>query len=209
MAAACRGGHMSYLSYELNVEKGQKVRVDLRGQAAVRLLDPLNFGSFLAGAVYNYYPGLATESGVELTPPAPGLWYVVVDRGWFPITAEEVSVTLTPAPPSPWLVAGVALVALAFIAALAAEEPTRRSRRVSRPRNTEPLNGTTRLRVYERDGGVCTYCGVAVAPDEFHVDHSVSRKNGGTNHPNNLRTACAPCNLSKGGLNARQFKGRI
>ena len=200
---------MSYLFYELTMEEGQKLSVGLRGQATVRLLDPVNFGSFRAGAIYYYYPGLATESGVELTPPSPGLWYVVVDRGWFLITAEEVSVTVTPAPASPWLVAGVALVALAFFAALAAEEPPRRSRRVSRPRNTEPLDRATRLRVYYRDGGVCTYCGVAVAPGEYHVDHSVSRKNGGTNHLNNLRTACAPCNLSKGGLNARQFKRRL
>jgi hypothetical protein len=200
---------MSYLFYELTIEEGQKIRVDLRGQAAVRLLNPVNFCSFRAGAVYNYYPGLATESGVELTPPSIGLWYVVVDRGWFLITAEEVSVTVTPAPASPWLVAGVALIALTFLAALAAEEQPRRSRRASRPRNTEPLDGARRLRVYDRDGGVCTYCGVTVAPGEFHVDHSVSRKNGGTNHLNNLRTACAPCNLSKGGLNARQFKGRV
>jgi hypothetical protein len=196
---------MSYLFYELTIEEGQKVSVGLRGQAAVRLLDPVNFGSFRAGTVYYYYPGLATEAGVELTPPSPGLWYVVVDRGWFLITAEEVSVTVTPAPASPWLVAGVALVALAFFTALAAEEPPRRSRRASRPRNTEPLDGATRLRVYYRDGGVCTYCGVTVGPGEYHVDHSVSRRNGGTNHLNNLRTACAPCNLSKGGLNARQF----
>lgn len=198
---------MSYLFYEMNVEQGQKIRVDLRGQAAVRLLDPVNLRSFQAGADYLYYPGQPSGGGVELSPPSAGLWYVVVDRGWFPIKAEEVSVSVIPAPVNPWVVAGAVLLALAFVASIAPDDPPRR-RRSPRPRNTEPLGSAKRLRVYERDGGVCTYCGVAVAPGEFHVDHSVSRRNGGTNHLNNLRTACAPCNLSKGGLNARQFRGR-
>jgi HNH endonuclease/uncharacterized protein DUF1883 len=201
------GGHMSYLLYEMNVEQGQKVRVDLTGQASVRLLDPVNLRSLQAGAWYNYYPSQPAGTGVELSPPFAGLWYVVVDRGWFPITEKDVTVTVLPAPTNPWLVAGVILAVLAFVASLAAEEEPRR-RHVTRPRNTEPLDRGKRLRVYVRDGGVCTYCGTAVAPGEFHVDHSVSRKNGGTNHLNNLRTACAPCNLSKGGLNARQFKIR-
>lgn len=201
------GGHMSYLLYAMNVEQGQKIRVDLTGQASVRLLDPVNLRSLQAGAGYNYYPSQPAGTGVELSPPFAGLWYIVVDRGWFPIREEDVALTVLPAPANPWLVVGVILAVLAFVASLAAEEQPRRCR-VTRPRNTEPLDRAKRLRVYERDGGVCTYCGAAVAPGEFHVDHSVSRKNGGTNHLNNLRTACAPCNLSKGGLNARQFKIR-
>lgn len=197
---------MSHLIYETHVGQGQKLKVNVRGYAAVRLLDRANLRSFQAGAMYSYYPGQASETGVELTPPFAGPWYVVVDRGWFPITEEEVAVTVIPAPTNPWLVAGVVLAVLAVVASLATEEPPRR--RATRPRNTEPLDRAKRLRVYERDGGVCTYCGEAVYPGKFHVDHSVSRRNGGTNHLNNLRTACPPCNLSKGGLNARQFKGR-
>lgn len=198
---------MSYLFYEMSVEQGQTIRVNLRGQASVRLLDWVNLRNFQAGAQYSYYPSRGSAHNVELSPPFTGHWYVVVDRGWFPIAEEEVAVTVVPAPTNPWLVGGIILAVLAFVASLAEEKPPRRHR-AARPRNTEPLDRAKRLRVYSRDGGVCTYCGVAVAPGEFHVDHSVSRKNGGTNHLNNLRTACAPCNLSKGGLNARQFKGR-
>lgn len=31
-----------------------------------------------------------------------------------------------------------------------------------------------------------------------HVDHVVPRKLGGSDHPSNLRAACAPCNLRRG-----------
>jgi HNH endonuclease len=86
-------------------------------------------------------------------------------------------------------------------------KPRRSERRPTylRPANTEPVRSWKRLYVYERDGGRCTYCGVRLSFDAVHVDHSVSRANRGTNHLNNLRTACRPCNLEKGPLNARQF----
>ena len=79
-----------------------------------------------------------------------------------------------------------------------------------RPRRRKPnrarVEGWKRSYVYERDGSHCTYCGEFVPWGSEHIDHSVSRRNGGTNHLNNLRLACAPCNLSKGSLNARQFR---
>ncbi|MGO8790667.1 MAG: HNH endonuclease [Terriglobia bacterium] len=62
--------------------------------------------------------------------------------------------------------------------------------------------------VSRRDGWRCTFCGRRVSRGTRHIDHSVSRANGGTNHLNNLRLACSPCNLKKGSLNARQFLGR-
>ena len=57
-----------------------------------------------------------------------------------------------------------------------------------------------------RDGWRCTYCGRRVDRRTRHIDHSVSVANGGTDHLNNLRLACAQCNLLKGALNAREFR---
>lgn len=57
-----------------------------------------------------------------------------------------------------------------------------------------------------RDGWRCTYCNRRVNRRTRHIDHSVSVANGGTDHLNNLRLACAPCNLLKGALNAREFR---
>lgn len=56
-----------------------------------------------------------------------------------------------------------------------------------------------------RDSWRCTYCGRRVTQASRHVDHSRSLANGGTDHLNNLRLACSPCNLSKGALNSRDF----
>ena len=57
-----------------------------------------------------------------------------------------------------------------------------------------------------RDGWRCTYCDRRVNRRTRHIDHSVSVANGGTDHLNNLRLACAPCNLLKGALNSREFR---
>jgi hypothetical protein len=89
-----------------------------------------------------------------------------------------------------------------IVANIISPPPPRRRRR--RP-NTEPLSQRTRHEIISRDGRRCTYCGRPVTHSTAHVDHSVSRFNGGTNHQNNLRTACRDCNLAKGPLNARQF----
>lgn len=46
----------------------------------------------------------------------------------------------------------------------------------------------------------CEYCGLNAndAPHiPFHIDHIVPRALGGTEHPENLANACAPCNLRK------------
>lgn len=74
-----------------------------------------------------------------------------------------------------------------------------------RVRNFEPVEKWKKPHVAWRDASRCTYCGRRVTRATRHVDHSVSRLNGGTNHLNNLRLACQQCNLLKGSLNARQF----
>jgi hypothetical protein len=74
-----------------------------------------------------------------------------------------------------------------------------------RRRNRERLEPWKKDYVSERDRWRCTYCQQRVTRANRHIDHSVSRRNGGSNHLNNLRTACRDCNLYKGSLNARQF----
>jgi hypothetical protein len=76
--------------------------------------------------------------------------------------------------------------------------PPRPKRRSLRPSDKEYISF--------RDGWRCTYCDQRVNRRTRHIDHSVSVANGGTDHLNNLRLACAPCNLLKGALNAREFR---
>jgi 5-methylcytosine-specific restriction endonuclease McrA len=51
--------------------------------------------------------------------------------------------------------------------------------------------------VYARDGGRCRECGCEAPPD-WHLDHIVPVKLGGTHTWENVRVLCPPCNFSKG-----------
>jgi hypothetical protein len=131
------------------------------------------------------------------------------------VTAYPELLPLLPAEPAkPNVVEGLFKVGLAlagtyFVVKILDElsKPPRPTRRPTylRPPNTEPVEAWKREHVYARDGGRCTYCGVGLSFAAVHIDHSVSRANRGTNHLNNLRTSCAPCNLAKGAMNRRQF----
>ena len=68
-----------------------------------------------------------------------------------------------------------------------------------------PLALAIRVRVMERDGAVCRYCGDTEGP--FHVDHIVSVANGGTDELDNLGVACKACNLSKGPKSLAEWLG--
>ncbi len=54
----------------------------------------------------------------------------------------------------------------------------------------------TRFNLFLRDKFVCQYCG---AKDDLTFDHVVPRAYGGRTTWGNVTTACAPCNLRKGG----------
>ena len=54
----------------------------------------------------------------------------------------------------------------------------------------------TRFNVFLRDCFTCQYCGKT---DDLTFDHLVPRSQGGQTRWNNVVTACAPCNLDKGG----------
>lgn len=55
----------------------------------------------------------------------------------------------------------------------------------------------TRFNVFLRDRFSCQYCG---STKELTFDHVIPRSKGGITCWENVATACAPCNLAKGGL---------
>jgi len=56
--------------------------------------------------------------------------------------------------------------------------------------------------IYARDSYTCVYCG---AKDDLVIDHVLPFAKGGSTHHNNLVTACAPCNMTKGDRDVREF----
>ncbi len=54
----------------------------------------------------------------------------------------------------------------------------------------------TRFNLFLRDRFECQYCG---AEDDLTFDHVIPRSRGGRTTWENVVTACAPCNLQKGG----------
>lgn len=87
---------------------------------------------------------------------------------------------------------------------------------------SSPQGRALRAFVFTRDGFTCQECGIRpdVLPTSYDgvdavtvrkvrrdksavaclvIDHVLSRMNGGTHHPSNLRTLCDPCNSAKAG----------
>lgn len=60
-----------------------------------------------------------------------------------------------------------------------------------------PLHRDLREFVIWRSGGRCCECG---ADEDLVADHIVSRRNGGSHHPDNLQCLCQSCNSRKVGL---------
>lgn len=72
-------------------------------------------------------------------------------------------------------------------------------------------------RIYDRTSGYCHICGRKLsltnydrprARGAWHVEHSVPRAKGGTDHGNNLYAACIACNLEKNTLTTRTARAR-
>lgn len=59
----------------------------------------------------------------------------------------------------------------------------------------------TRFNVFLRDRFSCQYCG---DPHHLTFDHVMPRRLGGKTTWENILTACAPCNMKKGGRTPRQ-----
>lgn len=60
------------------------------------------------------------------------------------------------------------------------------------------LSRRLRMRVLERDGFRCVYCGAGPRQSLLEVDHVIPRVAGGTDDSWNLVTACQSCNGGKG-----------
>jgi len=58
----------------------------------------------------------------------------------------------------------------------------------------------TRFNVFLRDSFKCVYCD---SPEDLTFDHLIPRSKGGRTTWENIVTACAPCNLRKGGRLAK------
>ncbi len=69
------------------------------------------------------------------------------------------------------------------------------------PQNRSPA--FTRFNVFLRDSFACVYCGAA---HDLTFDHVMPRSKGGRTTWSNIVTACAPCNLRKGGRTMREAK---
>lgn len=59
------------------------------------------------------------------------------------------------------------------------------------------LSKSTRFKVFNRDGFVCQYCGQQPPKIVLEVDHIVPVSGGGSDHLDNLITACFDCNRGK------------
>jgi len=57
------------------------------------------------------------------------------------------------------------------------------------------MDADIRIRVFERDGYTCRYCGDTKGP--FHADHVYPYVKGGETTMENMVTACAGCNSGK------------
>lgn len=59
------------------------------------------------------------------------------------------------------------------------------------------MNKSTRLKVYEKFGGRCAYCGKQIELKEMQVDHIVPLRLGGADSFENYNPACRLCNHYK------------
>jgi len=60
-----------------------------------------------------------------------------------------------------------------------------------------PCHAALRAFIFWRDQYTCQHCG---SQNMLVPDHMISRRNGGTHHPDNLQTLCDSCNARKAGL---------
>ena len=81
-----------------------------------------------------------------------------------------------------------------------------------------PFDDDTVNYVYDKNDGYCVYCGKKLAFSNYgvygtkgawHIDHSVSKANGGTDYRRNLVPACINCNSTKSASNGNHFKRKF
>ena len=62
-----------------------------------------------------------------------------------------------------------------------------------------------RKRIFQRDKGICVYCGKQLKMDNFWIDHIKPLSRGGNNEDYNLAVSCCECNRKKGTKTASEF----
>ena len=66
-----------------------------------------------------------------------------------------------------------------------------------------------RRALYGQQGGNCAGCGEHFQARHLEVDHIISRRNGGTDHVNNLQLLCASCNRIKGHRGMEYLRAKL
>lgn len=90
-----------------------------------------------------------------------------------------------------------------------AKEVERNARRRAAIRGVESEK-VDRLAIIERDERRCYLCGREnLKNHEIHLDHVVPIARGGSHTAQNLRVACAPCNMTKGASMPSEEAGTI
>ena len=63
-----------------------------------------------------------------------------------------------------------------------------------------------RLKIFERDGYICKYCGKKFDIKDLHIDHIRPVSLGGDNRETNLATSCFRCNIEKSCKRIKEFE---
>ena len=70
------------------------------------------------------------------------------------------------------------------------------------------MSETKRKRVFKMLNGRCYYCGCRLDMETYHIDHYISRANGGLSE-DNLVPACPECNVCKSSLTVEEFREKL
>lgn len=91
------------------------------------------------------------------------------------------------------------ITAAAQLDADSIEQISRRWEQTKLRRYRTQVNISQRLRIIERDGSTCRYCGRKLPQRrQIVIDHVIPWSLGGRNTDDNLVVACRPCNIKKG-----------
>lgn len=71
------------------------------------------------------------------------------------------------------------------------------------------ISAAERMRVYEKYGGKCAYCGQIIAYKEMQVEHMKPLALGGADSAENYTPACRVCNHYKHTLSVEKFREQI
>ena len=86
------------------------------------------------------------------------------------------------------------------------------------PLQLQQMKKTDRLKIYNKYGGHCAYCGKPIEYKDMQVDHKVPIYRGygtlvgverGTDDFSNLMPSCRSCNFRKGTLSVEEFRREL